>query len=151
MTSMAFSISVQLESVKFSHTHPPVVALETLRLPNRHIHGVDAIADTGDGSREDHLNVLGGGCLQYGTDNHDPASPHDTAFAAKAVGSEKCDYGTEKTSDVIDASNDTLQISTWVVELLAERGKADDGSQDSLVISEELDGHRQTRHAKYRW
>lgn len=151
MTSMAFSISVQLESGEFNHTHPPVVALETLRLPNRHIHGVDAIADTSDGSREDHLNVLGSGCLEYGTDNHDPASPHDAALTAKAVRGEECDYGAEKTSDVIDASNDTLQISTWVVELLAERGKADDGSQDSLVISEELGGHRQTRHAKYRW
>ena len=144
---MAFPISVQLESVEFHRTHPPVVALKTLGLPDWHIHGVDTIADTGDGSREDHLNVLRGGCLQYGPDNHDPASPHDTAFAAKAVCSEECDYGAEKTSNVIDASNDTLQISTWVVELLAERGKADDGSQDSLVISEELGGGRQTSHA----
>ena len=142
MTSMAFSISVQLESVEFNHTHPTVVALETLSLPDRHIYGVDAIADTGDNSRDDQLNVLGGGCLEYGPDDHDPASPHDTAFAAKAIRSEECGYGANKTSDVIDACNDALKISIWVVELLAERGKADDGSQDSLVISEELGGHR---------
>ena len=141
MTSMAFSISAQLESVELHHTHPAVVAFETLSLPDGHVHGVDAIADTGDGSREDHLNVLRRGCLEYGTDNHDPASPHDTAFAAKAIRGEECDDRAEKTSDVIDACNDALKISIWVVELFAERGEADDGSQDSLVISEELDGH----------
>ena len=142
MTSMACSISVQLESVQFNRTHSTVVALETLGLPDGYIDGVDTIADTGDGSREDHLNVLRGRGLEYGANNHDPASPHDTAFAAEAIRSEKCDYRADKASDIIDACDDALKISIWVVELLAERGKADDGSQDSLVISEELDSRR---------
>ena len=141
MTSMAFGISVQIERVEFNRTHPTIVALETFSLPDWHIYGVDAIADTGDNSRDDQLNVLRGGCLEYGPDDHDPASPHDTSFAAKPIRSEECDYGANKTSDVIDACNDTLKISVWVVELLAERRKADDGSQDSLVISKELVGH----------
>ena len=141
---MAFSILVRRDCGEFNHTHPSIVAFETLGLPDRHVDGVDTITDTGDGSREDHLNILRGGRLEYGTHNHDPASPHDTAFAAEAICREEGDYGAEKTSDVIDACNDTLKISTWVVELLAERGKADDGSEDSLVISEELGRHRQT-------
>ena len=141
MTSIAWSISVQIESVDFDHTYTTVIALETLGLPDRHVDGVDTIANTGDGSREDHLNVLCGGRLQDSAKNHDPAAPHDTAFATKAIRSEECDYRADETSDVIDASNDSLKISIWVVELLAERGKADDGSQDSLVISEELVGH----------
>ena len=111
-------------------------------MPDWYIYGVDTIADSGDGSREDHLNVLRGGGLEYGANNHDPASPHDTAFAAEAIRSEECDYRADKTSNVIDACDDTLKVSTWVVELLAERGKADDGSQDSLVISKELDSRR---------
>ena len=79
-------------------TYPTILTLETLGLPDGHVDGVDAVADTGDKSRDDHLDSLCGGSLKNGANHHDPAAPHDTAFTAPSIGGHECEDSAEEAS-----------------------------------------------------
>ena len=123
------------------------MTLKTLRLPDRYIDRVDTIADTGQKTRDNHLHSFAGGCLENGSDHHDPAAPCDAALTAKAISGEEGNDCTDETSYVVDTGDDALCAPVRIVELPPEGGEADDGAEDSLIISEKLNygwwlGHR---------
>ena len=76
--------------------------------------------------------------MEDGAHNHDPASPPDTAFTAKAVRGQEGNYGADKASYVVNAGNDTFEVSIWIVEFFPERWETDDSTEDSLVVAEKL-------------
>ena len=121
------------------------MALKTLSLPDGYIDRIYTIADTGDNTGYNHLSFLCGRRLEYGANNHDPTSPHDTALATKAIGSEEGNDCTNETSHIINRSNDALEVSVGVIEFFSKRRKANDGPQHPLVIAEELSKHFQSR------
>ena len=135
MMSMAYVELVWLETMYFDDAHPAVITLKTLGLPDGYIYRVNAITDASNDTRQNNLNFLCGGSLEYGADNHDPTSPHDTALATEAVRGKEGNDCTNKTSYIVDSGNDALQVPVWVVKFLSKRGKANHGSQNPLVIS----------------
>ncbi|KAL9001845.1 MAG: hypothetical protein Q9188_005195, partial [Gyalolechia gomerana] len=105
-----------------------VMTLETLGLPDGDVDCVHTIADAGNHTRDDHLNAFGGGSLQDGTDNHDPAANVDTAFPAKTIGGHESEDGTSETAQIVDARNDTFHIGVGVVEIMTEGTQTDNRS-----------------------
>ena len=86
------------------------------------------------------MYLLKGRSLQDGADNHDPASNADTALSAQAIGSQEGDNGAQETSDVVDGCYDTFEIGVWVFERVTEGVEANNGTENTLVIAEELNG-----------
>ena len=139
MTSIAYdSLANRVSDIVGRRAYTAVVTLETLCLPDWYVDSVDAISNTSDDARKDHLDSFDGRGLENGSNHHDPATPFDTAFATKAVGSHEGEDCSEETSNVVDSSNDTFHVSIRIIEFRSERGQADDGPQDTLIISEEL-------------
>lgn len=112
------------------------MAFETLGLPDGNVDGVDTVTDASDDTGDDHLDLLCGRGLKDGADDHDPASPCDTALAAPSIRGQEGNDCSNETAHVVDSSNDALEVPIWIVEFISERRKADDSPQDSLVITE---------------
>lgn len=118
--------------------YPSVVTFKTLGLPDGNVDGVDAVANSGDDSRDDHLHGLGCRGLKNRSDNHDPGSPHDTALPAKAIGCQESHDGAEEASNVVDSGDDTLEVGARFVHGRTEGWQVDDRAKYTLIISKEL-------------
>ena len=115
------------------------MTLETLGLPDGNIDRIDTVTDASDDTRNDHLDLFGGRGLKNGADYHDPTSPCKATLAAPSIGCEKGKDGSKETAQIIDSSDYAIQVFVWIVELLSERWETDDGSQDSLIITKQLE------------
>lgn len=123
---------------RLGQPYPTILTLEALGLPNGNIDGVDAVANAGEDTGDGHLDLLGGRSLKDGADDHDPASPCNTTLAPPTIGGQEGDDGSKEAAQVVERSDDTFEDGIRIVEFISERGKADDGAQDSLIITEQL-------------
>ena len=78
--------------------------------------------------------------MEDSANHHNPASPPDTTFTAKAIRGQECNYGADKASYVVNARNDTFEVSIWIIEFFPERWQTDDSTEDSLIVAEKLGG-----------
>lgn len=118
--------------------YPSIVTFETLGLPDGNVDGVDAIANSSENSGDDHLYGFGGGCLENGSNNHDPGSPHDTALPAKAIGCQEGHDGAQEAANVVDSGDDALEVGAGFVHRSTKGWQVDDRAKYTLIISEEL-------------
>lgn len=96
------------------------------------------------------MDSLGGGCLQYGTDHHNPGTPFDATLAAKTVRSKEGNDCPDKAAYVVDAGDDAFGASIGIIEFFSKGWKAYDRSQDPLIVSEKLHGQSQTQRTESR-
>lgn len=73
--------------------------------------------------------------LQYGADDHDPASYSDTALSAKTIRGHESHTSAHKTANIVNGSDDAFQIGVRVIEVSAERLEPNDSAQDALIIA----------------
>ena len=114
------------------------MALETLRLPNRDIHSVHPVSNASDDARDDHLNLLERGGLQDRPNDHNPCAYGDATLTPEIVRCQESDDGSNEAANIIDSSYDALKVAIWIVEFMSERVKANDGTQNTLIIAKEL-------------
>lgn len=133
-----------LEQNRSGQPYPTILTLEALSLPNGNVDRVDAVTNASEDTGDGHLDLLGGRCLKDGANYHDPASPCNTALTSPPIGGQESDDCSKKAAQVVERSDDAFEDRVWVVEFISERWKADDGAQDSLIITEQLE-ERQIR------
>ncbi len=102
------------------------MAFEALSLPDRDINGIDTIANTSHNTGSNQLDAFPWRSLEYRAKNHDPASPLNTPFTAKAIGWQECNNGTNETTNVVDGGYDAFKPGTRVVEISSERWQTND-------------------------
>ena len=73
--------------------------------------------------------------LQYGTNDHDPASHSDTALSAETIRGHESHASAHKTANIVNGSDNAFQIGIRVIEVSAERLETNDGAQDALIIA----------------
>ena len=83
-------------------SYTTILTLETLGLPNGNVDGVDAVTNASDDTGDGHPDLLGGRCLQNGANDHDPASPCNTALASPSVGGHESKDCSEETAQVVE-------------------------------------------------
>jgi hypothetical protein len=81
---------------------------------------VDTVADATHDPRDNHLHILISSSLENGADDHDPSSPHQTAFPSKLFGSDKGNNASHEATNVIDGGEDPLQVGAGVIELFSK-------------------------------
>lgn len=126
------------------------MTFETLCLPDWYVDRVDTVANASKKTRQNHLDSLGGGCLKYGTDHHNPGTPFDATLAAKAVRSKESNDCPNKAAYVVDAGDNAFGASIGIIELCSKGWKAYDRSQNPLIISEKLHGQSQIQRTARR-
>ena len=108
-------------------------------MPDGDVDRVDTISNTSDDAGDGHLNLFGGRGLKDGADDHDPASPSDTTLTTPSIGRHESKKSTEEAAQVVERSDNAFEDGVRVVEFISERREADDGTQDTLIITKELE------------
>ena len=70
-------------------TYPSIITFETLGLPNRNIHCIDAITNSRQDSPRDQDYVPCCAGLEDSPNRHNPASSQDASFSTETVSSQE--------------------------------------------------------------
>lgn len=108
-------------------------------MPDGDVDRIDTVSNASEDTGDGHLNLLGGSGLKDGADDHDPASPSDTTLTTPSIGRRKSKKSTEEAAQVVERSDNAFEDGVRVVEFISEGGEADDGTQDTLIITKELE------------
>lgn len=108
-------------------------------MPDGNVDRIDTVSNASEDTGDGHLNLFGSSGLEDGADNHDPASPSDTTLTTPSIGRHESKKCAEEAAQIVERSDNAFEDGVWVVEFISEGWETDDGTQDTLIITEKLE------------